>query len=179
MRRFGWLQIAGLLVACGVIAGLAVLAFARGASPPRPVSPRPTASARATATPDPRVAEVEAAARRYVQALQDSAKTGDPAPVDALVVPGSQAAGLAGIAASFSRTEKYNFIVDRVDFDAASWIAQVNTTTATVSFRYSLHGHDADWPSLRPRETDHESQPLSASYQFELHEGSWLIAHID
>jgi hypothetical protein len=176
MRRFGWVQIAGLLVACGLIAGLAVLAFGRGASPPRPVPPRASASARATATPDPRVAEVEAAARRYIEAVEQSARTGDPSEVDQLVVPGSQAEGNAAITADFSRENHYNFIATRIDVDPASTHVTVLSTSASAIVQYVLFGHDADWPSLRPRETDHSTKPVTLHLEFELRADKWLIA---
>jgi hypothetical protein len=176
VRRYGW-QIGGLGVAVAAVVALGLLAFGCGSSggtPPRAVSPSASASVRASATADPRVAEVEAAARRYVQALQESAKSGDPSPVNALVVPGSQAAGNAGVASNFSRDNHYAFIASRVDFAAVA--ATVNRTTATAKVTYALYGHTADWPSLTPRESDHETGSFDLSLDLELRGSQWLVS---
>ena len=176
MRRFGW-QIGGLSIAIGALVVLGILVVAHG--PTAAVSARhgglPTASARATATPDPRVAAVEAAARRYVEAVEASARTGDPAAVDALVIPGSQAEGNAGITADFSRENHFNFISTRIDFDESSWSVSVSDSSATATFRYTVFGHSASWPSLQARETDHESSGVTMNLDFELRSGAWLV----
>src|SRR5579884_3792451 len=151
VRRFA-VQVGGVGVALAGVAALGVAAFGCGSAAPPAVRASASASARATATADPRVAEVEAAVRRYVQAMQDSARTGDATAVDALVVPGSQAAGNAGVGAAFSRDNHYAFIASRVDI--ASLTVSLNVTTAMASVSYSLYGHTADWPSLKPRESD-------------------------
>lgn len=173
MRRFGW-QISGISVAVAAVVVLGLLAFGCGSgsrvvgvSAPK-VTPRPTPTA------DPRVAAVEAAARRYVQALEDSAKSGNPSAVDALVVPGSQAAGNAGIASSFSRDNHYVFVAATIGY--AEWRTTVNDTSADVAFQYTLFGHAADWPSLKPREPDRTNGPISLSLEFELHGDTWLVS---
>ena len=175
MRRHAW-QIGGLMVAVGAIVVLGILAFGRGDNA-RAIrtTGHPTGTPRATATADLRVAEVQAAARRYVEALERSAASGDAAQVDRLVVPGTQAAGNAGIAASFSRDNHYNFIASRIDYDEPSWEVSVNQASATARLRYSLFGHTADWPSLRPRESDHETNAFQMELEFELHGGAWLV----
>jgi hypothetical protein len=175
MRRFGW-QIGGLCIAIGAIVALAVLVFARGPSG-APAVHRASASptTRATPTADARVLAVEAAARRYVEAVEESARSGDPAPVDALVVPGSQAEGNAGVAADISRQDHQNFIASRIDFDERSWSVSVAETVATVTFRYAAFGHAASWPSLRPREADHETREVGMTLEFELRDGLWLV----
>jgi hypothetical protein len=173
VRRFAW-QIGGMGVAVGAVAVLGVLAFGCGGG--GQPAPRATASpsVRATATPDPRIAVVEAAVRRYVQALQDSARAGDPAPVNALVVPGSQAAGNAGVASSFSRDNHYAFISSRIEFSSVK--ANISTSTATATATYSLYGHTADWPSLTPREADHESARFDLALELELRDNVWLVS---
>jgi hypothetical protein len=135
-----------------------------------------TPSVRATATPDPRIAVVEAAVRRYVEAVEASARTGDPTAVNALVVPGSQAAGNAAITADFSRENYYNFIASRIDYNAKSWNIVVANSTATASVRYMLYGHAADWPSLHSREPDHETPEVELKLQFDLRDGNWLVS---
>lgn len=173
MRRFGW-QIGGVLVAVAGVAVLCVLAFGRsGAAGHFSPTARPSVSASPSPTADPRVAEVEEAARRYVQALQDSAKTGDPGVVDALVVPGSQAAGNAGIASSFSRDNHYAFIASGITY--SGWRIDLTGSAASVDLQYTLVGHAADWPSLRPRESDHAQGPIAMHLEFELHGASWLV----
>jgi len=176
MRRFGW-QIGGLGVAVGALVGLGGLAFGCGANPSAPVGRHvPAASARATPTPtaDPRVAQVEAAARRYIEAVELSAKTGDPSPVDALVVPGSQAEGNAGIASSFSHDNHYTFVASRIDYGAITVNVEVSTATAAISYR--LFGHAADWPALKPREPDHETDQFHLDLELELQGQAWLIS---
>jgi hypothetical protein len=173
MRRFGW-QIGGVVTALGIVVALGVLAFGCGSASPRPSPSRTVASTpHATATSDPRVAQVEAAARRYVEALQQSAESGDPAPVDALVAPGSQAQGNAGIASSFSRDNHYAFIVKRIDYGQLT--VSMNTDTATVEIDYALYGHMADWPSLTPRENDRSTALTHLHLEFQLSAGKWLV----
>lgn len=176
MRRYAW-QSGGLTVALGAVLALGVLVFACGSSPTvRPTSTA-TSTPQPTPTPDPRVAEVEAAARRYVEAVETSAKTGTATAVDQLCVPGSQAEGNAGITADFSRENHYNFMSSHIDFIESSWQVDVNTNTASVSAQYSVYGHNADWPSLRPREADRESSVVKLTLDFEYQEGQWLVAH--
>jgi hypothetical protein len=174
MRRFGW-QIGGLSVALLAVLGLGMLAFGCG-SPQAPAHVRASATVgpRVTATADPRVVQVEDAARRYVQALQDAAKSGDPGGVDALVVPGSEAEGNAGIASSFSRDNHYAFIAARIDYGA--WQVTVDSTTANVTLHYTLYGHTADWPSLRPREADRTMNPVTLKLELEFHGSAWLVS---
>jgi hypothetical protein len=176
MRRFGW-QIGGISIAVAMVVALGLLAFGRGSGGTKGVaSPRPSPSPHATPTVDPRVAEVEAAARRYVEAVEESARTGNPSSVDQLVVHGSQAEGNAAISADFSRENHYNFISSRIDFDESSWRISVEATTATVSLKYAAFGHNADWPSLRPREADHETTQVRMSLEFEDQDGKWLVS---
>jgi hypothetical protein len=175
MRRFGW-QIGGVGVALVAVVALAALAFGACGSSSRVSRSAVSPTARATASADPRVAEVEAAARRYVEALEASAKSGDASAVDALVMPGSQAEGNAGIVSSFSRANGYNFIASRIEYASDSWQVTVVDDTATVLVTYSVFGHAADWPSLRPRESDHEAKPTSLHLEFELSKGQWLVS---
>ncbi len=91
-------------------------------------------------------------------------------------MPGSQAAGNAGITADFSRVNHYNFMTSRIDYDEGSWSTTVATTEATATVSYSLFGHTADWPSLRAREQDHETAKVQIHLTFELRSGAWLVA---
>ena len=175
MRRFAW-QIGGLGVGVGACVALGVLAFGCGSSAPVRATATASPTPRPTATADPRVAQVEAAARQYIQAVEDSARTGSAAQVDALVVPDSQAAGNAGVVANLSRANHYNFIASRVDYDDSSWHVTLLTDTATLVVRYSLYGHLADWPSLTPREPDHETSAVQLQLEFALRDGQWLVS---
>jgi hypothetical protein len=38
-----------------------------------------------------------------------------------------------------------------------------------------LYGHDADWPSLRPREPDHETTIYQSQFEMEQVRSTWLI----
>jgi len=174
MRRFAW-QIGGIAVALGAVLALGILVFACGSPATVHLSPA-TTTPRPSPTADPRIAEVEAAAKRYVEAVEQSAKTGSATMVDQLVVHGSQAEGNAGITADFSRENHYNFMSNRIDFVNSSWQVTVNSSTASVSVQYSVFGHDADWPSLRPRESDHESAPVRLTLELEYQSGQWLVA---
>jgi hypothetical protein len=162
-------------VAVGAVVVLGVLAFGCGGG--GQPAPRATASpsVRATATPNPRVAQVEAAVRRYIEAVQASARTGNASGVDQLVVAGSQAEGNAGIVANLSRENHYNFIATSIHLDEAAWIVSLSRETASVTARYSLVGHLADWPSLTPRESDHETPAVQLQLGFELRDGKWLV----
>jgi hypothetical protein len=176
VRGYGW-QIGGLGVALAGVVGLGMLAFGcgSGAAPPGAVTPSASPSVRASVTADPRVAEVEAAARRYIEAVEQSAKTGDASEVDKLVVAGSQAEGNAAITANFSRENRFNFIASRIDYNGHSWRTSVGQTTASISVGYSLFGHTADWPSLRAREEDHQTAEVQLQLEFELRDGKWLV----
>ena len=173
MRRYGW-QIGGVGIAVALVAALALLAHTASGHASVPHE-RTAVTPRATPTVDVRIAEVEAAAKRYVEVVEHSAKTGDPSEVDKLVVPGSQAEGNAAVTSDFSRENHYNFMANRIDIDETSWQISVTDSVATASFRYSVFGHDADWPSLRPREPDHESKPVGVQLEFEYQGAQWLI----
>jgi hypothetical protein len=168
-------QIAALTVAVVAVAVLAVVAFrpsggGRGVGAVRsPVTSRPVASA------NPRVDEVKAVARQYLEAFWESAKTGDTSAVDALTEKDSQAYGRAALNARISKSEQHNFVAARVDIDEASWIVDVTATQATVVVSFRMYGHDADWPSLRAREPDHETNSLHSTFQMVVNGQQWLV----
>jgi hypothetical protein len=173
MRRFGW-QIGGVLVAVVGVSVLGVLAFGRGGASGHFVpTARPSASASVSATADPRVAQVEEAARRYVRALADSMKTGSAAELDALSVPGSQAEGNAGVAAHVVHDTNRAFVVTHLDYTSVA-VTLAGSAEATVTIDYQLHGYDATWPSLvpagAPRQIVSEKQ-----LEFSLMDGEWLV----
>lgn len=167
------MQIAAVTVTLVALVALAVLAFrpsaGRGGLVHSPVV------ARATATADPRVGEVKAVARAYLLAFWESAKTGDTSAVDALTEKDSQAYGNADIAGTISRMAHHNFAASRIDIDEAAWNVHVSGTQATVALVYRLYGHDADWPSLRARESDHETTSYSADFEMERLGTTWVI----
>jgi hypothetical protein len=170
-------QIIALAVAVGVVVALGVMALRPGSTSRR--GDVPPITARTAATPDPRVDEVKAAARRFVVALWDSAKTGDPAAVRALAEAGTQAEGNSLVAATISKTDRHNFAASRVDFDETSWQVSVLEEHAAVDVSYRLYGHDAEWPSLRPRETDRETPAYPAHFQMERVGQTWLITQFN
>src|SRR5207302_9301785 len=137
--------------------------------------PHATATPRASATPDPRVEQVKAVAREFVRALWDSAKSGDAAVVERFVESGTQAAGNADVLATNSREGHHNFITSRVDFIENAWIIDVVSQHAHVEVAYTLFGHDADWPSLAPRESDHQSKIVSDRIDLEFVQSQWLV----
>jgi hypothetical protein len=166
-------QIIALAVAVGVVVALGVMALR-----PRSTSRRgdvPPITARTAATPDPRVNEVKAAARRFIEAFWASARTGDPALVRSLTELGTQAEGNALVNATISRSSQANFLAERVDFDDTSWQVTTSAQRATVGVFYRLFGHDGDWPSLRPQDSDHETRTLHADLQMEIVGRKWLI----
>lgn len=167
------MQIAAVTVTLVALVALAVLAFrpsaGRGGLVHSPVV------ARATATADPRVGEVKAVARAYLLAFWESAKTGDTSAVDALTEKDSQAYGNAAMGAYISKSEHHNFVALRVDVDDSAWTVQPLSDSATVDVAFRLFGHDADWPSLRPRETDHETTIYRTELKMEKVGQAWLI----
>lgn len=177
MRRFGW-QIGGLGVAVGALVGLGSLAFGCGGGSSVPVGRHaPAASARATATPaaDPRVAQVEAAARRYIEALDRAMQTGSPDELDSLSVPGSQAEGNAGIAAHVVHNTGKAFVVTGMSIKTIT--TNVFSSAATVTVDYVLTGYDASWPALRATDS---STTLAQHEDLELQAvgNSWLVASV-
>src|SRR3982074_2009655 len=125
-------QIAALAVAVGAVAVLAVVAFRPSGGPGGAGAARAPGTSRATATVDPRVDEVKAVARRYLEAFWESAKTGDTSTVDALTEKDSQAYSNAAIAARISKDAHHNFITQRIDVDENAWAVDVLSTHATV-----------------------------------------------
>jgi hypothetical protein len=164
------------LAAAVIVAGGLGTAVLRSASGPRPGDgTHPPVTAKTAATPDPRVDEVKAVARQFIEQFWESAKTGDTAAVHMLTEPGTQADGNAGINVTISKTSRANFMASRVVVDESSWKVVVLTQHATVACAYRLLGHDADWPSLRAREVDHETKQLRANFEMELVGKRWLI----
>jgi hypothetical protein len=177
MRRFGW-QIGGLGVALGALVGLGSLAFGCGGRSSVPVGRHvPVASARATATPtaDPRVAQVEEAARAYITALATSMRSGSADELARLSVPGSQAEGNAGVAAGIVHDKRVAFVTTNLDvrFDTTD----VNSSTAEVALDYSLVGYDAQWPSLR-RTAPPRTIQAHAIFDFTLAGQQWLVESV-
>jgi hypothetical protein len=172
MRRFGW-QIGGLFAAAAIVVMLALLAFGCGNAPRQAATPAATASAHATATPDARAAAVEAAARRYVQALADSMRTGGPDELGGLAVPGSQAAGNAGVAAHVVHDTGRCFVVTSMDISRVS-VSVVGGSSALASVSYTLTGYDADFPSLK-RAAPNRSIQAHKDLEFQLEGQRWLV----
>lgn len=173
MRRFGW-QVGGLMTAVASVVALAVFVFA-GATPARVAlshgarpTPRPTPPA------DPRVAAVEAAARAYVEALDNAMRTGSPDELDSLSVPGSQAEGNAGIAAHVVRDTSRTFIVTQVAFTSVA-VDIVASSDATAQIDYQLTGYDAAWPSLKALGGSRTVERRKL-LEFTLLDGRWLVA---
>jgi hypothetical protein len=157
-------QIAALTVAVVAVAVLAVVAFRPSGGGPGAGALRSPVTSQPTATVDPRADEVKTVARRYLEAFWESAKTGDTRAVDALTEKDSQAYGNAAIAAEISKSAHHNFIVSRIDIDDSTWMVDVLSDHATAAVAFRLFGHDADWPSLRRREADHETTPYQAKW---------------
>jgi hypothetical protein len=168
-------QIAALTVAVVAVAVLAVLAFRPSGGGPDAGVVRSPVTSRPVATPDPRVDEVKAVARRYLEAFWESAKTGDTSAVDALTEKDSQAYSNAAVAARISKSAHHNFVAVRIDLDEAHWTTDVSSEHATVTVMYRLFGHDADWPSLRAREPDHETTSYPSTFQMERVGEKWVI----
>ena len=173
LRRYAW-QIGGVATAAAVVAVLVTLSL-RGSGTGTHAGATPTIRASASATADPRVEQVKAIARAFVTAEVRSAATGDASPLNQLTTQGSQAQGNAGASAAFSRDAHHNFVASRIDVREASWTVGVFTDRATATIVYALYGHDADWPSLRPRESDHETSDFRQLLSMELTNGIWLV----
>src|SRR5438309_2425218 len=132
VRRYA-VQIAAVMVAVVGVVVIGVLAFRPSGGSGGSAVVRSPVTARATATPDPRVDEVKAGARRYLAADWESAKTGDTSAVDALTEKDSQAYSNAAIAARISKDAHHNFMTQRIDVDEKAWAVDVLSTHATVS----------------------------------------------
>jgi hypothetical protein len=171
MRRHGW-QIGGLTIAIGAIVALGILVLAHGTTPVARHHALPSATASVTPTADPRVAEVEAAARRYVEALNNAMKTGSPDELDSLSVPGSQAEGNAGASAHVVHNRGLAFVVTEVTFQAIT--AEATDSAATATLDYTIVGFDAAWPSLQPRGSSQQIR-RHAVFDFTRDGSAWLV----
>src|SRR5438270_8893743 len=96
VRRYA-VQIAAVMVAVVGVVVIGVLAFRPSGGSGGSAVVRSPVTARATATPDPRVDEVKAVARQFVAAYLESAKSGDTTAVDRLTEPDGQAYGNAAV----------------------------------------------------------------------------------
>jgi hypothetical protein len=175
VRRFA-VQIGGIVVAVAGVVCLGVLAFACGGSGVPRVSPTAAATARATATPDPRVAAVDAAVRRYVQALAAAMRTGSATELDSLSLPGSQAAGNAGVIAGIVRENHVGFVTDQVDVTLNT--VDISTSNATASIDYRFVGYDVDWPSLARRPGSGRTIAAHSTLELTLITGKWLVDRV-
>jgi len=173
VRRFAW-QIGGLGVALGACVVLGVLAFGCGAGSPARSTATASPTPHPTATADPRVAQVDAAVRRYVQALVDAMRTGSPTELDSLSVPGSQAEGNAGITAHVVQGTGKAFVTRQLQVSELQ-ITLAASTDAMATVSYAMTGYDASWPSLKQLDSDHV---LTAKNTLELQfvDGQWLVA---
>ena len=174
VRRY-LVQIVAVTVAVAGVVALGVFAFRPSGGAGGSGVVRSPVTAVTTATPDPRVDAVKAVARKYLEEFWASAKTGDTTAVDSLTEKDSQAYERAAVNARISKDERHNFVASRIDVDNASWEVEVTSTRATVSFSYRMYGHDADWPSLRAREPDHETDALHSSFDMEALAQAWLV----
>jgi hypothetical protein len=174
VRRYA-VQIAAVTVAVVGVVVLAVFAFRPSGGGGGSAVVKSPVTARGTATPDPRVDEVKAVARKYLEAFWDSAKTGDTSAVDALTEKDSQAYGRAALNARISKDDRHNFVASRIDIDESSWAVQVTSTKATVAVAFRMFGHDADWPSLVAREADHETKTLQSNLEMDAIGPRWLV----
>jgi hypothetical protein len=117
---------------------------------------------------------VEAAARAYVEALDNAMRTGSPDELDSLSVPGSQAEGNAGIAAHVVRDTSRTFIVTQVAFTSVA-VDIVASSDATAQIDYQLTGYDAAWPSLKALGGS-RTVARRKLLEFTLLDGRWLVA---
>lgn len=170
MRRYGW-QIGGVGIAVALVAALALLAHASSGHASVPHE-RTVVTPRATPTVDVRVAEVEAAAKRYVEALDTAMRTGSPDELDSLSVPGSQAEGNAGASAHVVHNEGKAFVVTDVTYHHVN--VETLTTAATATLDYAITGYDASWPTLHATGS---SQTIAQHvvFDFSLVNSSWLV----
>ena len=176
------LQIVGVTVAVAMTAGL--YAWTRhGSEPAASGGPGPTArataSARPTPTPDPREAAVIAAAKHYVEAVNRAYMTGGVDELQGLVEPDSIAAG-EGVVGAPSVNVHHNhktFVVVSTVYGTID--VSVLVTSAEVTVRYTLTGHDATWPALQALSTDRTLDQKKLQLSFDLVGGRWLIDAVD
>ncbi len=174
MRRFGW-QIGGVSAALALVVALGMLAFGcgSGSAGRERVSATARPTPRASATVDPRVAQVQAAAKAYVEALNDAMKTGSPAKLDSLSVPGSQAEGNAGVSAHVLHDTGRAFVVTRLTITSDA-VTMAGSSAAIADIEYTVTGFDAAYPSLRQL-GDPRTVTAQKHLEFTLVSGKWLV----
>jgi hypothetical protein len=157
----GWINLRG--------SGSGVASTASGSA-----SPSGSVGATTTASPtaDPAQAQVEAAARRWVQAYDDAYKTGDAKQLAALDLPGSQADGESGAPFLDMRQTGKTFLTTSITYD--SLVVQTFTNAASADMFYTALGQDAAWPSLQIKGPARQLK-LHFRLTFVLINGQWLV----
>jgi hypothetical protein len=175
--RGPWLQVGGLVVALGFIGAMGALggcgAAGGSAGAPARTSGSAVAGASATPTADPREAALVAAAKSYVDAWFRAQVTGSATELHALMVPGSQADGLAGDPAHVVKGAHKTFVANSIQYTSVNVSAL--TTSANVAITYVAIGHLATWPQLAPTGSDQALKPNTDVVELQLEGGRWLI----
>jgi len=163
--------VTAVLILIGVLVGLNV--HGSGGGSPAAVGTTATAAVSPSPTADPRIAEVTAAAKNWIEAENRAYKTGSAEELNSLSVPDSQANGVAGIPRESVLHSHQTFVATRTEYTQLT--IQVFSTSATADITYNVTGFRADWPSLvaiQPSKTvtgDHEM------LSFQLLGGMWLV----
>lgn len=165
-----WLPAVGLSAMACVVATIGWFAIHT-----EPMSPK---SAAQSPTPDPQKAYFKNLSIQFMNAVDESEKTGDASKADAFTVAGSEANGNAGLGALITHQNKQALVVDRLDVDPDSWNIQVGTET-DVNFTYHVFAHPASFPQLNSEGADQERGPFTAHLAYEKVNGQWLIFTFD
>ena len=178
--RRNWIPTVGMALAVAFVGWLGWINVRGGATGSAVATPSARVSAGAsaaaspvgTATPDPAEAQVEAAVKAWIQAYQDEYRTGDPKPLSALDVPGSQADGESGSPVINIRTTGRTFLTPTVTYNAIQVDAVPPSASADVT--YTAVGQDAAWPSLAPQGAPRQAT-IHVRFTLDLINGQWLV----
>ena len=171
LLRRNWLQVLGLSATVAFVCALA--AAGCGGSPAgRPAAAASTATARPSATADPRVAQVEAAVKAWNQAQADAYRTGDASGLHALCVPDSQADGNIGGFLVLQHDDHRTSVITSIAYQSLH--VDVLGESAIASTQYTIAGYLATWPDLRPV-SQATTQSQSLTLDFQLWNGKWLV----
>ena len=118
------------------------------------------------------MAQVEAAAKAWIQAYYDAYKTGDATALNSMAEPGSQADGLAGGPREAVLHGHHTVVVEQITYQSLT--ARAVGDVGSVDVAYTTIGVPADWPSLKPTGPS-QSKQWQQHMSFTRTDGKWLV----
>ena len=159
------------------VALLASIVAAGGCGSAGVASPRLSATGThgvETPTANP-TSDIEAAVRQFIAALVKSGESGDPSPLDALVVKDSTAYSNDGVFARAVRDSGVADVVLRIDIDESSWRLEPSIGTASVSVSWRAWGHPAAFPAMTAEGPDVEGPSHVQQLELTRVRDEWLV----